>query len=137
MQQSAHPDVRSIASNLLIPAPKTFGGILSYAQNTIGFMRGELVQKVTNDSTFSFDEITRGDPLSIYLIIPSDKLESHGSLLKIWIGSMIAAITQRQGAPPEPTLFILDEAAQLGPLPQLLQAITLLRGYGLQMWSFW
>lgn len=35
------------------------------------------------------------------------------------------------------TLMILDEAAQLGELPQLRQAITLLRGYGLQTWSFW
>ncbi len=137
MQRSQHPDVRSIASNILIPAPETFGGILSFAQNAVGFMRGELVQKATGDSTFSYDEITRGDPISLYLIIPSDKLESHGSLLKIWVGSLIAAITRRQAPPPKPTLFMLDEAAQLGPLPQLRQAITLLRGYGLQTWSFW
>jgi type IV secretion system protein VirD4 len=31
----------------------------------------------------------------------------------------------------------LDECAQLGSLPALKQAITLLRGYGLQIWSFW
>ncbi len=137
MMKSEHPDVRSIASNMLIPAPETFGGILSYAQDAISFMRGDLVAACTKDSTFSFDEITRGDPLSLYLVIPSEKLESHGPLLKLWIGSLIAAITRRQAAPPQPTLFILDEAAQLGPLPQLRQAITLLRGYGLQTWSFW
>ena len=35
------------------------------------------------------------------------------------------------------TLMLLDEAAQLGTLPQLRQAITLLRGYGVRVWSFW
>ena len=137
MMESQHPDVRTISSNFLIPAPETFGGILSYAQDAIGFLRGELVQKATSTSTFSYDEITKGDPLSLYIIIPSDKLESHGPLLKIWIGTLMAAISSRQAPPPDPTLFILDEAAQLGPLPQLRQAITLLRGYGLQTWSFW
>ena len=29
------------------------------------------------------------------------------------------------------------EAAQLGTLGALRQAVTLLRGYGLQVWSFW
>lgn len=137
MEKSAHPDVQAIASNFLIPAPETMGGILSFAQDTLGFMRGELVQTATSSSSFSYDEITRGDPLSLYITIPSDKLESHSSLLKIWIGSLMAAISRRQAPPPDPTLFILDEAAQLGPLPQLRQAVTLLRGYGLQTWSFW
>jgi len=39
--------------------------------------------------------------------------------------------------PATRTLFILDESAQLGSLGALKQAITLLRGYGLQVWTFW
>ncbi|MEI6539066.1 MAG: TraM recognition domain-containing protein [Planctomycetota bacterium] len=34
-------------------------------------------------------------------------------------------------------MFILDECAQLGTVPLLEQAVTLLRGYGLQVWTFW
>ena len=34
-------------------------------------------------------------------------------------------------------MLVLDEAAQLGELPQLRQAVTLLRGYGVRTWSFW
>lgn len=33
--------------------------------------------------------------------------------------------------------MLIDEAAQLGNLPQMLTAMTLLRGYGLQLWTFW
>ncbi|MEL6613200.1 MAG: TraM recognition domain-containing protein, partial [Bacteroidota bacterium] len=34
-------------------------------------------------------------------------------------------------------LFLLDEAAQLGTLHDLVTAVTLLRGYGVRVWSFW
>ena len=39
--------------------------------------------------------------------------------------------------PRQRTLFLLDECAQLGSLDCLRQAITLLRGSGLQTWTFW
>ncbi len=64
-------------------------------------------------------------------------LESHARLLRLWISTLLTLIMRRRNRPPEPTLFILDEAAQLGSLAQLRQALTLLRGYGLQTWSFW
>jgi len=47
------------------------------------------------------------------------------------------AILRRREKVEKNTLFILDEAAQLGHFPPLRQAITLLRGYGLQTWNFW
>ena len=137
MMKSQHPDVYAAGAALQLPARETFGGILSHAQNVVDFARGELVQTATENSTFSLDAITRGDPVSVFIVIPPEKLESHRQLLRIWIGVLISAVTRRQTAPPEPTLFIIDEAAQLGSLPQLRQAITLLRGYGLQTWSFW
>jgi type IV secretion system protein VirD4 len=44
---------------------------------------------------------------------------------------------RRTTMPRQRTLFLLDECAQLGSLPALRQAITLLRGSGLQTWTFW
>src|SRR3546814_12695399 len=44
---------------------------------------------------------------------------------------------RRRARPEASTLFVLDEAAQLGTFNELRQAVTLLRGYGLQTWSFW
>ena len=64
-------------------------------------------------------------------------LESHSRLLRLWLGALMSCITRRRARPRHATLFVLDEAAQLGELPHLRQAITLLRGYGLQTWSFW
>jgi len=137
MATSPDPDLRQAAAVFSVPAAETLGGISAFAQEGLDFLRGEQVRHAIQQSTFSLDEVTRGDPMSIYIVIPPEKLESHARLLRLWISVLIAAITRRRGPPPKPTLFILDEAAQLGSLPQLRQAITLLRGYGLRTWSFW
>ncbi len=137
MQSSPDTNVQSVAGMLTNPAVEMVGSFMGMAQNNLEFLRGQLVHGATAESSFSLDAVTRGDPLSIYLVIPPDKLESHRNLLRVWIGVLMAALMRRRAPVPHPTLFVLDEAAQLGTLDQLRQAITLMRGYGLQTWSFW
>lgn len=137
LQQSPHPEARRVIASIGIRAEETLGGILAFAQESVDFIRGPLLQQSTGKSSFALDDITRGAPLSVYLVLPPHMLETHGQLLRVWISTLIGAITRRRSRPPKPTLFVLDEAAQLGTLPQLRQALTLLRGYGLQTWSFW
>ena len=49
---------------------------------------------------------------------------------------MLNNVMERDERPLKRTLFLLDECAQLGTLDGLRKAITLLRGYGLQVWMF-
>ena len=135
--KSPLPAVRQGGSIKSTAEAKVWASILSTAQSHTDFLRSAGAQATLGRSTIDLQAITRGDPISIYVVVPPEKLESHGKLLRLWIGVMMAAITQRSRRPELPTLFILDEAAQLGPLKQLRQAITLLRGYGLRTWSFW
>ncbi|MGD2068869.1 MAG: type IV secretory system conjugative DNA transfer family protein [Gemmatimonadota bacterium] len=137
MLQCPDAEVRQVAGTLANPAEEMIGSILSMAQNSLGFLRGPRVQESTGRSSFDLADVTRGEPLSIFIVIPPDKLESHRNLLRLWIGTLMAALMRRRAPVPHPTLFVLDEAAQLGPLDPLRQAITLMRGYGLQTWSFW
>lgn len=135
--KSPLPAVRQGGAIKSTAEAKVWASILSTAQSHTDFLRSAGAQATLGRSTIDLQAITRGDPISIYVVVPPEKLESHGKLLRLWIGVMMAAITQRSRRPELPTLFILDEAAQLGPLKQLRQAITLLRGYGLRTWSFW
>ena len=116
---------------------KVWASILSTAQAHTDFLRSAGAHAAIGQSTIDLNHITSGKPLSIYIVVPPEKLESHGKLLRLWIGVLMSAITRRNRRPDLPTLFVLDEAAQLGELKQLRQAITLLRGYGLRIWSFW
>ncbi len=137
MMQSAHPEAREVARSISVGAAETIGSIIAVAQDAVDFMRGPLVQDATRSTTFDLTDVTLGKPLSIYIVLPPHMMESHGKLLRMWVATLIMAITRRRGRAQKPTLFLLDEAAQLGGLPQLRQAITLLRGYGLRTWSFW
>jgi len=131
------PAIRRLAGLVLNPAAETFGGYWAFAQMQTGCFKGELVGECIDTSSFSLQELVDGAPLSIYIVIPPEKLDAFGNLLKVWLAVMIAALTHRRTKPERPTLFILDEAAQLGTMPQLRQAVTLLRGYGVRVWSFW
>lgn len=137
MRKSKNADVRMMASIIDTAEAKVRASILSTAQQQLEFMRGSMVSEAMSRSSFPLEDITRGETVSIYLVIPPDKLESHKQLLRLWIGALMVLVLRRRRPPPLNTLFILDEAAQLGALGQLRMAITLLRGYGLQTWSFW
>jgi type IV secretion system protein VirD4 len=137
LENSPHPEARMAATILGIGVQQGLGSILSMAQDGIDFLRGPQVAEATASSDFDIDAVTRGDPLSIYLVLPPHMMESHGRLLRLWVMALISLITRRRARPARPTLFLLDEAAQLGTLAQLRQAVTLLRGYGVQTWSFW
>ena len=137
MANSRNQAVRQTVSIVSHSAEKMSASIQAMAQANMGFLSGDQVKDATGYSDFDLDAITRGDPVSIYLLIPPEKLESHGALLRIWISCLMKLILRRRAKVDRNTLFILDEAAQLGEFPHLRQAITLLRGYGLQTWSFW
>jgi type IV secretion system protein VirD4 len=137
LSQSAHPEVRAIARSINVGASETRESVVAVAQDAVDFLRGPLVQDATRRTSFDLRDVTLGAPLSIYIVLPPHMLESHGRLLRLWVTTLVMAITRRRGRAKQSTLFLLDEAAQLGTLPQLRQAITLLRGYGLRTWSFW
>lgn len=135
--QSPHPAARETLSLLRSGAREGLGSILSIAEDAVGFIRGPQVGASVDRSTFDPESVTRGDRLAIYIVVPPHHLESHGRLLRMWIMALIKLLTRRHGKPRHTTLLIIDEAAQLGPLAELRQAVTLLRGYGVQTWSFW
>lgn len=137
MRRSPNADVRLLAGMVDTQAEKLDASIRATAQQAIEFLRGTAVSGAVSDTSFDLSSVTDGDPITIYIVIPPDKLESHAQLLRLWIGGLFSLIMRRRRPLDRRTLFVLDEAAQLGALSQLRQAITLLRGYGLQTWSFW
>lgn len=134
---SAHPEARMVGASLRAPHEQTLASINAFALDALSFARSGEVQHSLAASTFSLADVTEGRPMSIFLVLPPDKLESHNPLLRLWVTALLSAIVRRRRKPARSTLLILDEAAQLGALPHLRQAMTLLRGYGVQTWSFW
>ena len=111
--------------------------VRSTAQSKVKALGCEAVREAMSASTFDLNALVRGEPIDIFVILPPDKLHSHRAVLRLWLGVILTALVRRARIPEQRTLVILDEAAQLGPLNILRQAVTLLRGYGVQAWTFW
>lgn len=128
---------QEIAQFLQLSERETRPSVLATATQHLTILGEEAVAATLRETTFDLDAVRRGDPLTIYLVLPVEKLASHGRLLRLWTATLLRTLSLRTSRPDHPTLLLLDEAAQLGPLDDLVTATTLLRGYGVRVWSFW
>ena len=129
--------VRQTANGYSGTEPKVMASILSTARAGLAPFASDSFSQMSMNTGLPIQGIIDGDDISIYLVLPPERLDTHGRFLRLWIGCLMDQICKRRHRVSRPTLFILDEAAQLGALSQLRRAVTLLRGYGLRTWSFW
>jgi type IV secretion system protein VirD4 len=119
-------------------AERTRDSVLSTATTYVKALGSTPVAKALETSTIDLADVIAGRPLSIYIVIPPGKLKSHRALTRLWVSTLLTAVMSRKAIPERRTLFVLDEAAQLGAgFEPLLTAATLLRGYGLQLVTCW
>lgn len=128
-----HPYARAqIASVLSISANDTRSGVISTIRQHLRLFGSDVVRRALATTTIDLPSVVAGRPQTIYFVIPPDKIASHGGLLRLWVSSLMRLMTSQRAAPERATLFLLDEVAQLGHMPELVQAVTLMRGYGLR-----
>ncbi|AMV27450.1 Conjugal transfer protein TraG [Gemmata sp. SH-PL17] len=122
---------------LAAPSDKTRPCIRTTATTFVKCLGSTAVGRCLERSTFELNDLLHNKPMTIYLVLPPEKLHSHRALLRLWVVTLLTVVMRRSKLPKQRTLFLLDEAAQLGSLDLLPQAVSLLRGYGLQLWTFW
>lgn len=125
---------QELAAFLQHPERETRPSVQSTAVAYLKAFMSDRVADSLGPSTFSLADFANGKPMTIYIVIPADRLESHRSLLRMWFGTLLKAIFCRNSAPNPRTLLLIDEAAQLGPFPMLQTAVTLSRSYGVRCW---
>jgi type IV secretion system protein VirD4 len=122
---------------LSIDQDKTFPGILATAAQQFAPFSSKRTVAATDSTSFSLSSLIDPDQrISVYIVIPPHKLRTHQRLLRVWVGCLLYFVMNRQNNRSS-LLFVIDEAAQLGKFSLLIDAITLLRGYGLRTWTFW
>lgn len=131
--ETIHPFARSqYVSYANVSADVTRCGIHATAMSHMSAFVGQAARQATADTGFALEDIIAGEKLTIYLVFPPSKLESHAALLRMWLTALIGLITERRVRPRKPTLLMIDELAHIGPLSAIKQAVTLARGYGLR-----
>jgi type IV secretion system protein VirD4 len=67
---------------------------------------------------------------TVYLVLPPDRARAQSALLRMWIGSMLRAVVKGGLQEKRRVHFVLDEAASLGHMDALDDAVDKFRGYG-------
>jgi len=117
-------------------ADKERSGVMSTVHSYLTPFLSRSLNSYLSTSSISPQDLSNRDDYTLYIVIPPSKLVSHAVLLRLWISTIMNTIMERGESPLKRTLFLLDECAQLGALGELRTAVTLLRGYGLQVWMF-
>ncbi|MCV0370511.1 type IV secretory system conjugative DNA transfer family protein [Filomicrobium sp.] len=84
-------------------------------------------------SDVDFRDLKEGKA-SVYLVIPQDRIATHGAWLGLVTRQAIAAVARSSGQ--SEVLFVLDEFANMGKLAGLAESLTALPGLGVRVWAF-
>lgn len=90
------------------------------------------VDAATNGNDFSFLDVRR-KPMSIYVCVDSDDIQSLAPLIRLFFGELIATLRGSMPDPenePWPVMILLDEFDQLGAMPIVEQALKQIAGHG-------
>jgi len=123
------------ANTLMSMGDRERGSVLSTARRHTAFLDDPRIADALSYSDFDLTKI-KSDPMTIYLILPANKIVTNARFVRLFISSVISAITESSQQPRHRVAFILDEFSQLGYMKQIEDAVSLMRGYGLAFWVF-
>jgi type IV secretion system protein VirD4 len=127
----------AFVSFLQLSERETRPSVLGTVQSHLRLFDSDLTRSLTDTTSMDLDGFVAGKPMSLYIIVPPFRLTAYRPLLRMWLSGLILLLTQRKNPPEERTLMLCDEIGNLGKLEALLTAATLMRSWGLTLWTFW
>jgi type IV secretion system protein VirD4 len=113
-------------------ADKELNSVLSVTSRHTSWMDSPAVAAFLSSSSFDPMDLKRGT-IDVFNILPPEKLVTMAPLSRVVFGSIIRTITRGKASERNPVLFLIDEAAHLGRMQILEDAVTLMRGYGIRL----
>jgi type IV secretion system protein VirD4 len=127
--------LEDMGNSLTWHVEKELGSVMSFAQRFTHIFGAPLVADATSSTTFDPMRLRTGR-MTVYLITPPDKMVVWAGLLRLWLGCLLRIITRGKATEKNPVLFLVDEAAHIGKMQALEDAVTLMRGMGIRLWLF-
>ena len=106
--------------------------VLSTVTRHLKFLDTPAVAAVTQSSSFDPAGLVT-DKTSIFAILPPEHMRAQAPLMRLWISSFLGAVVRGGLQTEKKVHFILDEAASLGSLESIDDAVHKYRGYGVRM----
>lgn len=126
------------ATRHLQKAEKERSGVVSTAQSHTHFLDSPRMVEVLASSgnpgsALSLDRL-KTDAVSLFLVLPAERLSTYRRWLRLMIGCGLLAMTRARTPPRHRVLFLLDEFANLGRMGPVEDAISLVGGFGVTFW---
>jgi len=134
MSESKDTAIRRCGQSMLQKHDKELSSVLSSARRHTDFLDDPCLEEVTRAAGISFSELKR-TPTTIYLVLPPHQLIVYRRWVRLILAAALADMT-RTSNDKVPVLFLLDEFPKLGRMTSIEDGISILRGYGVQLWIF-
>ncbi len=135
MYKEPNPIVVSTATRTAGKEDKLLSNVFAAAQSHTHFLDSPRIRASLARSDFRFEDL-KTRRMSVYLILPADRLDTFGRWLRLLIQQALTVNARSVDEKPEqPVLFLLDEMAALGRLAMVEQAFGLMAGFGMQLWG--
>lgn len=115
---------------------KELSSTLTTTNRFLRFLDTGAIAESTKRSSFDPADLVQ-KKVTVYLILPPDRMRAQSALLRLWIGSMLRAAVKNGLQEKTKVRIVLDEAASLGHMDALDDAVDKLRGYGVRLLFFW
>jgi type IV secretion system protein VirD4 len=112
---------------------REFASVRSTAQRATDVFKGPAMQRALTSSDVDITRLAK-DQISIYLMIPADKLSTHNRVTRLLIGLLMKTPIRHRG--DRRVVFYLDEFASLGYLEIAETAFAQYAGFGVTLWPF-
>lgn len=144
-------ELKTWLKSVLQTNSKSANDVYQFALNATLFLNDEAMRATLGKSNFDILSM-KASPLSLYLVLPVDKLNLNESIYKPFIrmivtitilaatrsaGTKELAATHGGGSGSDRVLFMLDEIAQLGTLKYLPKLLSICLGMKFNVWTIW
>lgn len=129
---SPSPLARDLAGTLMGLVDETFSGVYANANKATRWLSAQAYADLVSGQSFRTDELAGGH-LTVFVQIPLKVLISTPGLARVVVGALLNSAYEADGQVQGRILFLLDEAARLGPMGVLETARDAGRKYGLTL----
>ncbi|MDH3662725.1 MAG: type IV secretory system conjugative DNA transfer family protein, partial [Alphaproteobacteria bacterium] len=104
-------------------------------EKNLGIFGSAPMRRVLQSGPLRFRDLKRRK-ISIYIVLPTSKVRSHGVWLRILADAAIRDLGDERAEPEVPALLMFDEFANLGKMQRVREAATYARGDGYRiLWT--
>ena len=127
---------RDLAGGLKDIVDETFSGIYKNATQDTAWLSTAAYADLVSGNTFRCAELTLGKA-TVFINIPLKALDATPAVARVITGALLNAAYEADGAIEGRVLFLLDEAARLGPMKILETARDCARKYKITLFPFY